>query len=207
MVPGTAPGEPLDLGTGVEAHPQVPAELVEHVPDTDVLRLAEDPVAALCEGYDLGVAPRRIEEGGVPAAGEGPPDLDMGDAVIHPDYRDAHHAGEGPCGRSGDAEAGPEPGAHRERDEADILGRDPCLVKGPLHLDGRHIGVVIGGLAGMEPSLRRAEHVELVREHLAPVIDDTYPQRVGRPLDPHRQHRTGPRIPACNNTICGSPLY
>lgn len=181
-------GEPLDLRAGVEPHAEVPAELVQHVPYADVLRLAEDPVAPLGEGDDLGVPAGRVEEGGVPASREGAPDLDMGDTVVHPYDRDVHHAGERPRRRGGDPETGSEAGAHGERDQAYVLRTDARPVQRLLHLDGGHLGVMVRGLAGMEAALGRAEHVQLVRQHVAVRIDDPDPQRMGRPLNPHREH-------------------
>lgn len=195
----SAPCEPLYLRTGVEPHAEVPAELVQHVPDADVLRLPEDPVAALGEGYDLRVAAGCIEQGGVPAAREGAPDLYVGDAVVHSDYRDAHHAREGPRGGGGHPEAGSEPGAHGERYEVDVIGTDAGLVQRLLHLHSCDLGVMVGGLAGMEAPLGRTEHVELVGQHVALRIDDPDPERVGRPLNPHREHWNRALIPPYNN--------
>lgn len=179
-------GEPLDLRTGIEPHAQIPPELVEHVPDADVLRLTEDPVAALGEGYHLRVAARCVQKSGVPAPCEGAAYLDVRDAVVHAYDRDAHHAGERPCGGGGDPEAGAETRTHGERYQIDILRSDARLVKRLLHLDGGDLRMVVGGLAGMEAPLGRTEHVQLIRQNVAFRIDDADPQRMGRPLNSHR---------------------
>lgn len=104
----------LEDGAGVETHSEVPPELVEHVADADVLRLPEDPVTPFCEGYDLRVPAGCIKQCGIPATGEGAPDLDVRDAVVHSDYRDAPGACEGPCCCRSDPQTGPESGAHGE---------------------------------------------------------------------------------------------
>lgn len=64
---GTLSGKPLELGTRVEPHPQIPAELVQHIPYADILRLAEYPVPALCECYDLRVAAGCVQKRRIPA--------------------------------------------------------------------------------------------------------------------------------------------
>ena len=48
--------------------------------------------------------------------------------------------------------------------------------------------MVVGGLARMEPSLRRTEHVELVRKNVAVGVDYPYAQGVGGPLDSQCKH-------------------
>lgn len=181
-------GQPLNLRAGVEPHAEVPAELVEHVPYADILGLAEDPVPSFCEGYDLGVPAGCVEQGWIPAACERATDLYVGYAVVHPYDRYPHHAREGPRGRGGNPEAGAEPGAHRERDQADVLGACARLVERLLHLDGGDLRMMIGRFTRMEPSLGRTEHVELVGQHVAVRIDDADAQRMGRPLNPHREH-------------------
>lgn len=104
----------LEDGTGVETHSEVPSELIEHVADTYVLRLPEDPVTAFGEGYDLRVPARCVKQRGIPAAGEGTSDLDVRDAMIHSDYRDVPGACERPSGCRSDPQTGPKSGAHGE---------------------------------------------------------------------------------------------
>ena len=180
--------QPLYLGTGVESHPEIPAELVQHVAYADVLRLSEDPVPPFGERYDLRVASGCVEERRIPAAGEGAADLDVRYAVVDPDYRDAEGAGERPRRSGGDPQAGTQSGPHRERYEAYVLGPDTGLVQGAGHHLGCDLRMVVGGLARMEPSLRRTEHVELVRKDVAVGVDYPYAQGVGGPLDSQCKH-------------------
>ena len=165
-------GEPLQFGAGVESHPQIPPELVEHVPDADVLRLSEDPVPAFCEGYDLGVPAGSVQEGGIPAARQSASDLDMGDAVVDADDRYPPDAGERPGGGSRDPQARAEPGTHGEGDQVYVLRGHPRLVDRPAHHIGHDLRVVIGRLARMKTALRRAEHIQLVRQDVAVLVHD-----------------------------------
>ena len=106
--------ELLEHRSGIEPHAEVPAELVEHVPDADVLRLPEDPVPAFGERDDLRVAARCVEQCGIPAPGEGATYLDVRDAVVHPDYGDAEGACECPGGCGRHPETGSESRTHGE---------------------------------------------------------------------------------------------
>ena len=180
--------QPLYLGAGVEPHPEIPAELVQHVAYADVLRLSEDPVPPFGERYDLRVASGSVEERRIPAAGEGAADLDVRYAVVDPDYRDAEGAGERPRRSGGDPQARAQSGPHRERYEVYILGPDTGLVQGAGHHLGCDLRMVVGGLARMESSLRRTEHVELVRKDVAVGVDYPYAQGVGGPLDSQCKH-------------------
>ena len=43
---------------------------------------------------------------------------------------------------------------------------------------------MVGGLAGMQPALRGAEHVDLVGEDVALGVNNPNAQRMGGPFDP-----------------------
>ena len=47
-----------------------------------------------------------------------------------------------------------------------------------------HLCVMVGGLAGMQPALRGAEHVDLVGEDVALGVNNPNAQRMGGPFDP-----------------------
>ena len=181
-------GQLLEDRPGVESHAQLPPQLVQHVPDTDVLRLAEDPVAALGERDDLGVPSGGVQQRGIVAAALGATDLDMGDAVVDPNNGHSEGTCEGPCGRTGNAEARTETRTHRERYEPDVGEAYACLVHGATDYRGHHVGVVVGGFSGMQAPLLGTEHVQLVGKDVAFVIDDPHTERVGGPLDPQSNH-------------------
>lgn len=188
-------GKLLDGGAGVEPHAEVPAELVQHVADADVLGLAEYPVTAFGEGYDLGVAAGRVEERRVGASGEGAADLDVGDAVVDPHDRETQRAGERPGGGRRDAQARPEARTHGERDQVYVRGLQTGPVQGCGYRPGGHLCVVVGRLAGVQPALRRTEHVDLVRQNVAVLVHYPDSQRVRGALDTQRQHLYRPPNP------------
>src|SRR5512137_2857073 len=66
-VEGYPSGELLDLGTGREGETGLPSELVQHVPDPYVERLAEDPIPTLDVGNDLSVPSRGVKQNWVRA--------------------------------------------------------------------------------------------------------------------------------------------
>ena len=184
MVLRALAGELLEHRTCVESHAEVPAELVQHVADAYVLRLPEYPVPALGVGDDLRVPAGCVEQGGVGAAGERASDLDVGDAVVDADDRHPEGAGERPGGGGRHPEAGTESGAHGERDEVYVRRLHAGMVqRGGDRLSG-HLGVMVGGLAGMQPALRGAEHVDLVGEDVALGVNYPNAQRMGGPFDP-----------------------
>ena len=55
--------------------------------------------------------------------------------------------------------------------------------------------MVVGGLAGMETPLRRAEHIEFVGQDVAVLVHDADPQGVRRAFYPHREHFDRSPIP------------
>lgn len=181
-------GQLLEDGARVESHPEVPSELVEHVPDAYVLRFPEYPVAALGERYDLRVPAGCVQERRISASGERAADLYVRDAVVHSDDRYAPHACERPCGRRGDPEARPQARTHGEGYEVYVLGSEARLVHGAHHDVRGDLRVMVRRLAGMEPALRGAEHVQLVGQHVALGVHDPYAQRMSGSFDPQRNH-------------------
>ena len=189
VVPDAVLGQLLEHGAGVEAHAELPPELVQHVPNPDVLGLPEYPVAPGGIGYDLRVAAGGVEKGRIGASGQGAADLDVRYAMVHADYRDVQIAGQRPGRRGGDAEAGAEAGPHGEGNQVDVTKSHPRLVQRIVHDAGDDVGVMVGGLPGVEPSLLRPEHVHLVGVHPAVRIHYADAQGVGGPLYPESDHR------------------
>ena len=182
-------GEPLERRTCVEAHAEIPPQLVQHVPHAYILGLPEDPVASFGEGDHLRVPTRGVQQGRVIASAEGTADLHVGHAMVHPEYRDAHGAGERPCGGGGDTEAGAQTGTHRERYHVDVPGPEARDVEGLLHHPGDDVHVVIGGLPRMEPPVLRPEHIQLVGQDIMVGIDYPDTQSMGGPLYTQSDHR------------------
>ncbi len=193
-------GELLEDGAGVEPHPEVPPELVQHVAYPDVLGLAEDPVAAFGVGYHLGVASRCVQKSRIGASGLGASDLDVRYAMVHADDGDFQVSGQGAGCCSRYAKARPEAWTHGERHQIDVLGRHPRLVEGFRYDAGDDIRMVVGHLPRMEASGRGLEHVDLVSVDLAVRIDNPYAQRVSGSLDAQRYHR--PAVPRTVLNTC-----
>ena len=200
VVSGALLGQLFEHRTGVEPHAELPAELVQHVPDADVLGLAEYPVAALGVSYHLGGAAGGVQEGRVGASGQGAADLDVRDAMVDSDYRDLQVAGQRPSGGRGDAEAGAQARTHRERHEPHVAQGHPGLVQRLPDDAGDDVGVMVGGLPRMKAPLLRPEHVDLVGIHLAIGINDPDAQGVGSPLYPESDHRL--TVPERTVNIC-----
>lgn len=190
MVLPPVPGELLEHRAGVEPHAQLPAQLVEHVADAYVLCLAEYPVAALGVGDDLGVASGCVEERRVVAAALRPPDLHMRDAVVDPDDRHPQGARERPGGGPRDPEAGAEAGTHGERHQTYVGHVLPCGVQRPVYDGGHDLRMMVRGLSGVETPLLGTEHVQLVGQDVAVVVDYPHPERVRGPLYPQCEHET-----------------
>lgn len=188
IVSRSLPGELFEDRTRIEPHPEIPAELVQHIAYPDILRLPEDPVTAFREGYDLGVAAGRVQERRIPASCERTADLYVRDAMVHTYDRDASHACERPCGSRGDPETGPETRTHGERYEIYVVRANSGLVHGTPHDIRGDLRMMVRGLARVQPSLRRTEHVQLVGQHVALGVHDTYAQRMGRAFNSQREH-------------------
>ncbi len=184
-------GQLLDGGSGVESQSQFPAQLVQHVADAHIQGLPEDAVSAVGERDDLCVASRSVQEGGVVASRHRPSNLDVGDTVVDPDDRDPQLGRQRPCRRTRNAEAGAKSRTHGERDEFDVPDGDARGVQSLRYERRDHIGVVVGCLAGMQPSLCRTVHIQLVGQNLPVGIGDTYTQRVGGSFDTQGQHVRG----------------
>lgn len=189
VVLGAVLGQLLEHGAGVEAHAELPPELVQHVPYPDVLGLPEYPVALGGVGDDLRVAAGGVEQGRIGAAGQSAADLDVGYAMVHSDYRDGEIAGQRPGGRGGHAKAGAEAGPHGKGYQVYVAKPYPRLVQRFVHDAGDHVGVMVGGLPGMETPFLRPEHVHLVGVHLAVRVHYADAQGVGGPLYPESDHR------------------
>ena len=114
----------------------------------------------------------------------------MCDAMVHTDYRDPERARQRPGGGAGHTETGAEAGAHREGHQADVGEADACLVHRFADDAGDDIGMVVRRLPGMEPAFLGTEHVQLIGEDVAVVVDYPHAQRVGGTLDPQSYHAT-----------------
>ncbi len=89
-------GELLHGGTAGVLQPCLPGECVEAVADRDVEGLAEDPVPPSLEARDDRVPAGDVEGERVYEARRQPPDLDVGDAVVHAYQGYLEVCGEGP---------------------------------------------------------------------------------------------------------------
>lgn len=183
--------QPLYGGAGVEPQPEVAAQLVEHVAYADVLGLPEYAVPAFGVGDDLGVPAGCVEEHRVRAARERPAYLDVRDAVVHADDRHPERAGEGPRGRGGHPQAGPQAGTHGERYEAYVGGVDARGIQRGRYRVRGDLRVVVGRLPRMQTALGGTEHVDLVGQDPAVGVHDPHAECVRRPLYAQCQHLLG----------------
>src|SRR2546422_8053942 len=87
------------IGPPRERQAALPRELVEQVADADVERLSEDAIPTAGERDHLRVPSAHVQEDGILRRGDAAADLQVGDAVVHPE--DRHVEGEGEGARRG----------------------------------------------------------------------------------------------------------
>src|SRR2546422_6727830 len=113
------PGELVEDRFPGEREAAFPRDLVEHVADADVERLAEDAISTAGEGDDLRVASADVQEDRILRVGDAAADLEVRDAVVHPEDRNV----EGQSERAGRGRDGPKARAQArslgERDQVE----------------------------------------------------------------------------------------
>lgn len=157
---------------GLVGYPQGAREAVETVADGDVEGFAEDAVAVLGVGDDLGVAAADVEHDRVFGLGDLAAHLDVADAVVDGDERDAPQQGER-AGEHGDGVEGrPHAGPAREADHIELTGvAQPGRVERAPRETHHPVAVVAGRVAGQEALTgRRDVRVPDIREDLGVAV-------------------------------------
>src|SRR5207245_9299727 len=130
-----------------------PRELVEHVGDADVERLSEDAISTAGEGDDLRVASADVQEDRILRVGDAAADLQVGDAVIHPEDRNV----EGESERAGRGRHGPEAraqsGSLGERDQVEVSKINPGDIGGFPDQRDDQLRMVVRRLPRMDAAL------------------------------------------------------
>ncbi len=168
--------------------PALAGELVEQIPDSDVERLPEDPIAASGECDHLRVAAAHVKEDGILRVRDPAPDLKVSDAVVDAENRHVETERERTCGRRDRPEARPEPRPLRERDQVEVMQLDP---RNPRRLRDQRddeLRMMVRRLARMDATLLRPEHVVHVREDPAVLVNDPHADRVRGPFDAEGEH-------------------